>query len=60
MPLDEDLTAKVLELLPTHPSIEALQEAHALRDVRLVDIRNALRVLQERGHVRAGELFRRD
>lgn len=59
MPANEDLIAKVLELLPTHHSVEELQEAEGLKDVRLAEIRNALHTLQERGQVRAGELFER-
>lgn len=60
MPVSEDLIATVLELLPTHPSIEALMEADALKDVRSADIHAALRILEERGQVRRGELFGRD
>jgi len=54
----EDLVLKVLELLPTHPSVEALMDADVLRDVRSAEIQAALRVLMERGHVTAEELFR--
>ena len=54
----EDLILKVLELLPTHPSVEELMDADVLRDVRSAEIHAALRVLMERGHVTAEELFR--
>jgi len=60
MAVSEDIVLKVLELLPTHPSVEALMETDGLKDVRSAEIRAALRVLMERGHLVAGEMFGRD
>lgn len=61
MPMsEEDLIATVLELLPTHPSVEALMESDALKDTRAVEIHAALRTLELRGLVNRGELFGRD
>ncbi len=58
MPPSEELIGTVLELLPTHPSLEALEKA--LPGVYVSTIREVLGILQQRGQVRAGELFGRD
>jgi hypothetical protein len=56
----EELIAKVLELLPSHSTVEDLKQTSNLRDVPAADISTTLRILEERGQVRAGELFGRD
>jgi hypothetical protein len=56
----EELIANVLELLPSHPTIEELEQTGDLRDVPAADIRAALHILEERRQVRTGELFGRN
>jgi hypothetical protein len=56
----EELIAKVLGLLPSHPTVEELEQTGDLRDVPVSDIRVALHILEERGQVRVEELFGRD
>jgi hypothetical protein len=58
--VQEELIAKVLELLPSHSTVEELKQTSSLRDVPAVDIRTALCILEERGQVGARELFGRD
>jgi hypothetical protein len=60
MPANEKTVAKILELLREHPTFEALKETEALKHVPSADIDAALRTLQSRGQVTAGELFGRD
>ena len=38
MAADEDLIAKILQLVPTHPTLGAVMGASALRDVPTADI----------------------
>ena len=56
----EELIAKVLELLPSHSTVEELKQTSNLRNISVADISTVLRILEERGHVSAGELFGRD
>jgi hypothetical protein len=61
MAANEELIAKVLELLPTirnHDTVDALKEI--LTDETIPDIKSALQILVERGKVTAGEVFGRD
>ena len=60
MAVSKELIAKVLQLLPNHPTIEALKETTDLTDVPFSDIREALLILEERKKVRGRELFGRD
>jgi predicted transcriptional regulator len=60
MVASEQTIDKILQLLPNNPTIEALKETDALKDVPVADLRAALRTLEERGQVSAGELFGRD
>jgi hypothetical protein len=54
------LIAKVLELLPSHPTVEELKQTSDLLDIPSADIMAALRILEKRGQATAGELFGRD
>jgi hypothetical protein len=60
MAVNEELITKILLLLPTHPTLEALLESDDLTNVRAADIYAAVRILQQRKLVRMSELFGRD
>jgi hypothetical protein len=60
MAVNEELITKILLLLPTHPTSEALLDSHDLTNVRAADIYAAVRILQQRKLVRMSELFGRD
>lgn len=60
MAVSEDVIAKILQLIPTHPTLGAVMGANALRDVHTADILAAICILEERGNVRKGELLGRN
>ena len=57
--VNENLITKILLLLPTHPTLEALLECDDLTNVRAADIYAAVRILEQRKLVRMSELFGR-
>ena len=60
MTVDEALIGRVLELLPTHPTVDVLITTDELKDVPSADIRAALGVLEERGWTKRRERLERD
>lgn len=60
MAVSEDVIAKILQLIPTHPTLGAVMGANALRNVHTADILAAVRILGDRGQVNRGELLVRD
>jgi hypothetical protein len=60
MSVNEELLTKILLLLSTHPTLEALLDSDELTNIRAADIYAAVRILEQRKLVRMSELFGRD
>ena len=57
--VDEGLKQKILELLPSHSTVEGLRETEELQGVPKDEIYAALHLLQGEGKVTTGDLLGR-